>query len=74
MATRTIDYAAWAKWGFLLGVSLLAFGAGGEIIGHALVGDLPAWENTLFVYAEGTGIAVGFLAPVVFGIVLPLTE
>lgn len=69
-----IDHATWAKLGFLFGLALFALGAGGELVGHALYGTLPTWEDTLFTYAEGVGLVVGFLSPWVFGIVLPLTE
>lgn len=70
----TVDYPTLTKRGFLLGLGLLLFGAGGELLGHAFFGDLPAWENTLFVYAEGVGILVGVISVLVFGIALPLTE
>ncbi|AGB16246.1 hypothetical protein Halru_1639 [Halovivax ruber XH-70] len=69
-----IEYERWAKGGFLLGLSLLAFGAGGEILGNAFVGSLPAWEHTLFTASEGVGILVGLVSPLLFGIALPLTE
>jgi len=73
-ASRDLDYGYWAKVGFLFGVGLFLFGAGGEILGHALVGELPAWENTLFTYSEGLGIVVGFFSPWVFGVALPLVD
>ena len=69
-----MDYGAWAKGGFLLGFGLLAFGAGGELIGHAFFESLPAWENELFTAFEGVGLVVGFFSPWIFGIVMPLTE
>jgi hypothetical protein len=69
-----LDYERLTKIGFLLGVGLLVAGAAGELLGHALYGPLPAWENTLFTSAEGIGIALGLLSPFVFGIFLPLTE
>ena len=70
----TFDYQTYAKWGFFLGLALLLFGAGGEIVGHAFFEPLPAWENTLFLSAEVVGIVVGFFSPIVFGIVMPLIE
>lgn len=70
----TLDYASWAKTGFLSGLVLLLAGAGGEIIGHTLLESIPAWEATLFLYSEIVGVAVGFFSVMVFGIVLPLTE
>ena len=69
-----LDYGQLTKAGFLLGLGLLVAGGAGELLGHALYGSLPAWENTLFVYSEGIGITVGLLSPFVFGIFLPLTE
>jgi hypothetical protein len=71
--SNSLDHAKWAKLGLLAGVALLALGASGEIIGHMLFEDLPGWEETLFVYAEGLGILVGFFSPLIFGIVMPLT-
>jgi len=69
-----IDYGTYAKWGFLLGVALIAIGAGGEAIGHAFFEPLPEWEESLFLAAEAGGILVALLSPIVFGIVMPLTE
>jgi len=68
------NHPLWAKRGFLAGLGLFLLGAGGEIVGHALFGTLPGWENTLLVDAEILGIALALLAPLVFGLVLPLTE
>lgn len=70
----SLDYAHWAKLGFLIGLGLFVVGVGGEIVGHSVTGTLPAWENTLFTYAEGVGLVAGFFSPIVFGIVLPLIE
>jgi hydrogenase/urease accessory protein HupE len=69
-----MDHAKRAKQGFLLGVGLFAVGALGEIIGHALYAELPGWEQTLLFNAEVVGILLALLAPLVFGIVLPLIE
>lgn len=68
------DYAFLAKAGFLLGVAMLAIGGGGELIGTALYGSLPGWETMIFFDLEVLGILVGLLAPIVFGIVMPLIE
>lgn len=70
----SIDHGQWAKRGFLLGVGLLALGAGGEILGHLFFDSLPAWENTFFTYSEGIGILVGMASVWVFGVMLPLME
>lgn len=69
-----MDHAKRAKQGFMLGVGLFALGALGEIIGHAMYSELPGWEQTLLFNAEVFGILIGLLAPLVFGIVLPLIE
>ncbi|SIS00909.1 DUF7860 family protein [Natronorubrum thiooxidans] len=69
-----LNYGFLTKAGFLFGLGLLLFGAGGEILGHAVYGDLPAWQNTLFTYSEGIGLVIGFFSPWIFGIFLPLTE
>jgi hypothetical protein len=68
------DYTTLTKVGVLSGLALLAFGAGGEIVGHALFDTLPSWENTLFVYAEGSGILIAFFSFFLFGVFLPLAE
>ncbi|MEF8787158.1 MAG: hypothetical protein V5A45_14595 [Haloarculaceae archaeon] len=72
--TGSMDHAKRAKQGFLLGVGLFAVGALGEIVGHALYAELPGWEQTLLFNAEVVGILLALLAPLVFGIVLPLIE
>ena len=69
-----LDYARLAKLGFALGVFVFAVGATGEVAGHALYGSLPAWEDALFFDMEVLGVFVGLLSPLVFGILLPLTE
>lgn len=68
-----LDYADVAKKGFVLGVALFALGAVGEILGHAYLA-LPAVAEQVLFGMEVTGIAVGFLVPIIFGAVLPLTE
>lgn len=69
-----LDYSFLTKAGFLVGVSLFAVGAGGELLGSLLFGTLPAWEHTLFVSAEAIGLVTAFFSPWVFGVLLPLTE
>ena len=68
------DNARLAKGGFLLGAALFVVGALGGIVAPMLVGPLPGWEQTLFLYAEIIGTIVGFFSPVLFGIVFPLTS
>ena len=55
-----MDYATYAKFGFVLGFLLVAGGASGE--------------NTLFFDIEVVSVFVALLSPLVFGVVLPLTE
>jgi len=69
-----LDHAFLAKAGFLFGLALFAIGGGGELLGHAMYGSLPAWETTLFFDLEVLGLLIGFFSPFIFGIFLPLTE
>lgn len=70
----TANYALLAKRGFLLGVGLFLLGIIGEAGGHAVLGTFPAWGDTLLVDIEILGILVGLFSPLVFGVILPLTE
>ncbi len=70
----TIDYPVWAKRGFLLGLGLFVVGAMGEIVGHTVLGTLPDPTNTILFDFEVLGVLLGLLSPLIFGIVLPLTE
>ncbi|AQL43600.1 hypothetical protein BV210_13230 [Halorientalis sp. IM1011] len=72
--TASMDYQTYAKGGFFLGVALLVIGIAGSVVGHAFFEPLPAWENTLFLAAEFSGLIIGFFSPILFGIVLPLIE
>jgi hypothetical protein len=67
-------YGRITKRGFLLGLALFGTGVVGEVLGRGVFGGLPAWEATLFLFFEGGGILLCLLVPLVFGIVLPLTE
>lgn len=69
-----IDYPTVTKRAFLFGVALFLTGLVGELVGHAYFAPLPAWEQTLLVNAEAFGILIALGAPILFGIVLPLTE
>ena len=71
---RNLDYARWAKTGFVHGLVLLLGGATAEVVGHTFYETLPAWEESLFFYAEVAGVLVGFFSVWVFGVFLPLTE
>lgn len=64
---ESIDYAAYAKRGFLLG-------ALGGTLAPAVVGSLGPLAKQAFVDAEILGILLGLFAPLVFGVALPLIE
>lgn len=69
-----IDYPTVTKRSFLLGVSLFVVGILGEVIGQTFFAPLPGWEETLLINVVGLGILIALIPPLVFGIVLPLTE
>jgi hypothetical protein len=69
-----LNYPKLTRQAFFVGVALFAIGALGEFAGHAVFGTLPAWENTLLFDIEVLGVLIGLFAPIIFGIVLPLTE
>lgn len=69
-----LDYPQLTKQSFLLGIGLFALGGLGELFGHAYLAPLPGWEQTLLFDAEVLGLLVAFFSPIVFGILLPLTE
>lgn len=70
----SIDYARIAKTGFLLGVALLLIGFLGEYIAHTALTTVPEWELRLFFWLEVIGVAIGFFVPLIYGLILPLTE
>ncbi len=70
----TLDYPTLTKRGLLLGLGLFVVGVGGAMIGNAYFESIPAWEQTLFFDLAVGGLLVGFLSPLIFGVVLPLTE
>ena len=70
-----IDYPKLAKYGFLAGAAMFLVGGLGELFIRAVLGaEVPGWAHTLLFDLEVGGILVGLLAPLVFGIILPLTE
>ncbi|WP_251329210.1 hypothetical protein [Haloplanus pelagicus] len=69
-----LDYPTWAKRGTLLGVGLFVVGALGELTASAVGLQLPAWEAALLFDAEVIGVLLFLLSPLVFGLLLPLTE
>jgi hypothetical protein len=70
----TIDYSTYAKSGFLLGFAMFAIAAFSEILIHFGNVEVAAWIATVLLDAGLAGIAVMLLAPIVFGVVMPLTE
>jgi hypothetical protein len=72
--TRNIDYPTWTKRGFLFGLTLLVVGLVADLVTRTFFAPVPAWEYTLFIDMEALGIVVGLFSPILFGIVLPLTE
>ncbi|WP_267163894.1 DUF7860 family protein [Halovenus salina] len=70
----TMDYARLAKAGFLVGAALFLSGALGGVIAPGLQGEIPGWEQSLFLYSEVIGTVVGFFSPLVFGVVMPLLD
>lgn len=72
--TGQLNYERWAKWGFLLGVTLFLIGVGGEWAVHSWLSEVPAWEETLFFDLEVIGLVMFFVSPIIFGIFLPLLE
>jgi hypothetical protein len=74
MRNENLDYARLTKVGFMLGLGLFVAGLGGEFVGHALYGTLPAWEETLLTDSVLLGILTGFASVFGFGIVMPLLE
>lgn len=68
-----LDYATYAKRGFLLGLGLFLLGALGAAITSGM-GDIPGWEETLLFDSMVFGIAIGFFSVFGFGIALPLTD
>jgi hypothetical protein len=69
-----LDYPRLTKFGFGLGLALFAVGALVELVLPAFLGGLPAWESTLLFDFEVLGVALALPSPVVFGVLLPLTE
>ena len=69
-----LDYERLTKVGFLVSVAILGIGAGAELLAAGMHWSLPAWENALFVDMEILGVVGMLFSPLVFGVVLPLTE
>jgi len=69
----SIDYPTVVKRGVLLGLALMVVGEFGGYLADNYV-SIPAWEETLFLAVAVVGLLAFVLSPIVFGIVLPLTE
>ncbi|WP_255196669.1 hypothetical protein [Halorarius litoreus] len=69
-----LNYPKLTRNGFLLGLALLVLSMGTELLAHGLHYTLPAWEETLLFDVGILGLFLFLLSPIVFGIVLPLTE
>ncbi|GAA0296545.1 hypothetical protein [Halarchaeum salinum] len=69
-----IDYPTLTKRATLLSVCLVLGGFLLADAGPALLGSIPGWAMTTAVDAEGLGALGIVLCPLVFGVVLPLTE
>ena len=72
--TRSYDYPKLTKRGVALGLALLAIGLGTEFVAHAIHYELPGWETTLLFDVSILGLLVFVFSPIVFGVLLPLTE
>jgi hypothetical protein len=59
---------------FLAGVALLLAGAAGEFAIAETQQNVPGWVNSLLVDLEILGVLIALMLPIVFAIVLPLTE
>lgn len=70
----SIDYSRWAKGSFLAGVALLLIGAAGEFVIVETQQTVPGWIHSLLVDVEIIGVLIALVLPIVFAIVLPLTE
>ncbi|MFB6109146.1 MAG: hypothetical protein ABEJ82_09980 [Haloplanus sp.] len=68
-----VDYSRLTRGGFALGVALFVLGGAGELVGQTF-GVLPAWGSNLLFDAEVVGVVTMLCVPVVFGVLLPLTE
>ncbi|MFB6183062.1 MAG: hypothetical protein ABEI96_00770 [Haloarculaceae archaeon] len=72
--TASYDHATLTKGSFLFGVGLFALGGLGGFVAQTYFGPQATGLSTLLVDAEAVGIAIALLAPLLFGIVLPLVE
>lgn len=69
-----IDYPRLTKGSFAFGIVLFTLGIVGHVAGNAFFAPLPGWESVLLTDMEILGVLIAFFSPLIFGIVLPLTE
>jgi len=69
----TIDYPSFVKRGVLVGLALMFVGELGGYLAENYV-SISGWEETLFLLLAGVGLLMFVISPILFGIVLPLTE
>lgn len=69
-----IDYGRWAKGSILFGAALFLAGGLGEFTISVAAAEVPGWTHALLLDLEILGVLVALLLPLLFGIVLPLTE
>ena len=69
-----LDYSAYAKGGFLIGLAMFAVAAIGEVVIHVGNVQIATWIGTVLLDTGLAGILVMLLAPIIFGVIMPLTE
>lgn len=69
-----INYERYTKRGFLLGLGLFSIGVVGELAIHLGGVEASALLEALLFDAEIAGLLLMFFVPVIFGVILPLTE
>ncbi|MFW6436505.1 MAG: hypothetical protein ACOCYZ_02605 [Halococcoides sp.] len=75
MATHSsMSYGRWTRYGFGTGALLFVIGVLGNLAVPAFTGPVPGWVDTLLFDMEVVGVLVALFVPLLFGIVLPLTE
>lgn len=70
----SLDYRRLTKAGFEIGTALFFVGAIGTLVGHTYFEPLPGWFDVLLFDFEVLGLLVALFSPILFGVVLPLTE
>lgn len=70
----SLDYQRLTKTGLGVGLAMFVVGAVGTLVGHAYFEPLPGWLDFLLFDFEVLGLLVALFSPIVFGVVLPLTE